>query len=147
MSCPVACPIADIPHHSLNSESGRADTLCDTAEVEMRHLPYEEWILSGRQIFLAEGVDYNQLTSDVKAKLADAAKRRGLKLATRTIFDPPGFVFQAYLPTSPRPFLGHPTQKANKKTHPYLFCLADGCDNKLRPIDGERCKYHAGSDS
>lgn len=110
-------------------------------------LPYEEWILSGRQIFLAEGVDYWQLSSDVKQKLHGAAKRRGLKLATRTIFDPPGFVFQAYLPTTPRPLLGEPTQKANKKTHPYLFCLTDGCDTQLRPIDVERCPVHAGSDN
>jgi len=108
----------------------------------MRRLPFDEWLLSGRQIFLAEGIDYQELDEKIKAKLHQAGKRRGLKVATRTVWDPPGLVFQAYLPTQPRPVLGEPSQRVNKKSHPHLFCRAIECDHKLRPIDMEFCVDH-----
>lgn len=109
----------------------------------MRRYPYDEWILSGRQIFLAEGLDYDELSNTVKEKLHAAAHRRGLLMATRTIFDPPGFVFQAYRPGTPRPHLGTPTQRPTKKTHLPLFCHEDGCENQLRPVDEEFCHEHS----
>lgn len=108
-----------------------------------RRIPFDEWLLSGRQIFLAEGIDFHELADEMKTKLHVAAKRRGLKVATKTVFDPPGFVFQAYLPTQHRPVLGDPTQRVSKKTHSHLYCRENGCDHKLRPIDtDERCINH-----
>lgn len=107
-----------------------------------RSFPYDEWLLSGRQIFLAEGIDFSELQETARQKLQDAGKRRGLKVATQTVFDPPGFIFQAYLPGQPRPTFGVPTQGVNKKTHPHLFCREDRCDTRLRPIDDEHCSNH-----
>lgn len=107
-----------------------------------RRIPFDEWLLSGRQIFLAEGIDFQELDQNLKFKLHGAAKRRGLKLAIKTVFDPPGFVFQAYLPGQLRPILGNPTQKVGKTTHPHLFCRTGNCNNKLRPIDNENCRNH-----
>lgn len=108
-----------------------------------RGIPYTDWLLSGKPIFLAEGVDFHCLSSEMRQRLHQAGKRRGLKVATKTIFNPPGFVFQAYLPHHIRPELPDPTQTVAKKTHPHLYCRENGCDTRLTPKDSEFCANHA----
>jgi hypothetical protein len=38
-----------------------------------RRIPFDEWLLSGRQIFLAEGIDFFELAESMKRKLHGAA--------------------------------------------------------------------------
>lgn len=105
---------------------------------------YDEWLISGRPIFLLEGLDYTQPIEWVRQNLRSAAKRRNMKVATRELLDPPGLLFQGYIGKRPR--LSHLTvqSRISKKSHKYLFCLQEGCDTRLRPDSDLRvCEIHA----
>lgn len=104
---------------------------------------YTKWLLSGRQIFLAEGFDYKEQERIIIQRLQGAAKRRGLKLAWKRVFNPPGFIFQGYQNNHQPPVLSEPTQKTTKKNYPFMYCRSFGCDVKLKPSnDSEFCENH-----
>lgn len=106
---------------------------------------YAEILLSGRPAFFAEGLDYREPVDRFKKRWFDAAKRRGLKLATWTNFEPEGIILQAYLPTHQRPPRPDgPAFKISKATHPNLYCSAKSCDTRLSPREQKdrQCKAH-----
>lgn len=94
---------------------------------------YEEIILSGRPVFFLEGDDFQELPNVFRGRWQAAAKRRGLKLATWTSWEPPGVMLQAYLPTHTRPArpAGPVTTKTTKKSNPSVYCSAKSCFNRL----------------
>lgn len=95
---------------------------------------YAEIILSGKPVYMIEGLDYFELPEAFKQRWFDAAKRRGLKLATKTIREPhQGLVIQAYLPGHTRPNLPNPplSTVVPKNAKQGLYCTKNGCNTWL----------------
>lgn len=107
---------------------------------------FDEILYSGRQVFFAEGLDYSQHTQEERQRWHLAAKRRGLALATRIVYEPPGFVMRAYQQGHQRPELDLPTEASapTKFSYLHLFCRLPECENRLKPLELENhyCGEH-----
>lgn len=106
---------------------------------------YDSLILSGRPIAFIEGLDFVEPIDEFKQRFFSAARRRGLKLVSRRLYEPDGVVFQAYIPGKPRPVLPLPSDASavRKNTHPHLFCIEERCNSRIKPLaDNRRCCDH-----
>ena len=107
---------------------------------------YDEILLSGRAVFFAEGVDYTELPEKFRRRWFGAAKRRGLKLATWTVLDPPGVTIQAYSPNHTRPPRPADPSSTNLVTNAkqHLVCFEIGCKTRLsaREMGYRLCEKH-----
>lgn len=97
---------------------------------------YNLLLLSGLPIYVQNGTDYTVPTEQVRWAVHKAARQRGLRVVTRVVLEYDGIIFQAYLPGNDRPVLpAPPVADFKKETYKFLFCLIDGCENRLRPQD------------